>query len=244
MTPNPPPSRAGDTRSGQALDDPAEHWNAFWRKRSRRLSGRMIAWVRKHIITPALARFVAGMTQRGVLIEAGCGSGEVSLDIARRRGDRLILVDVSPDALAMARDNAAARGIDATLLECDVARLSEQIGAVADGIVYNIGVVEHFAEPAGVLREMAAASGRYALAVIPERTFFWTSFVSLCAFLRLVPPDFCIRLYDPYRFRRALERAGLEILRVGRMRLLGVICYLGISFRSPSPSAEDSHGRP
>ena len=223
--------------------DPAGQWDAFWQKRSQRPLGRLIAWVRGRAVTPALVRFVGRMVPPGHVIEAGCGSAGVSLALAGRRGDRLTLVDVSPEALDMARANAAVLGVDAATVQCDIEQLSMHVCRTADSIVYNIGVVEHFPDVDGVLREMAAVSGRYALAVIPERTLFWQVFVWASTLLRLVPPDFWIHLYDACEFRRAVEEAGLEVLRVDRTRLFGMISYLGVSFRRQRESPENCHGQ-
>ena len=223
--------------------DHAGQWDAFWKKRSQRPLGRLIAGVRSRAITPALARFVERMVPPGHLIEAGCGSAGVSLALAGRRGDRLTLVDISPEALDMARANAAMLGVDAATVQCDIEQLSRHVCRTPDSVVYNIGVVEHFPDRQGVLREMAAVSGRYAFAVIPERTFFWQVFVWASTLLRLVPPGFWIRLYDPCEFRRAVEEAGLQVLRVDRTRLFGLISYLGVSFRRQRESPENCHGQ-
>jgi len=222
----------------------AGQWNRFWQQRSERPLGRIIRAVRRCVVTPMLARFVRRNTTRGTLIEAGCGTGEVSLHIARHRGNRVVLVDIAPDALDMARAHASSLGIQATTLQCDITTLSQRMPTVPDGIVYNVGVVEHFPDCAPVLREMAKVSGNFALAVIPEKTIFWRVFVSLSLVLKLVPPGFYIHLYDLCGFRRQVESAGLDVLRVDRMRLFGVISYLGICFRMPGRKAEPCDARP
>ena len=96
--------------------------------------------------------------------------------------------------------------------------------------MYNIGVIEHFADPSTILQEMAKVSGREALALIPERSLFWLSFIWLSRRLRLVPKDFFVLLHDQKRLYELVRVAGLVPCWVRRTRVLGIIPYLGIAF--------------
>jgi SAM-dependent methyltransferase len=60
----------------------------------------------------------------GPVLDAGCGSGEDALEIARRGLD-VVGMDVAPTAVAQAREKAAARGIAATFEVGDALRLEE-----------------------------------------------------------------------------------------------------------------------
>ena len=84
----PVPSDQGSTPSA-----PPDDWDAFWQERRARPLGRIVAWGRARFVTSKLVRYVLANTPKGVLVEAGCGSGEVSLKVAQQRGDRVILVD-------------------------------------------------------------------------------------------------------------------------------------------------------
>lgn len=77
-------------------------------------------------------------TQR--VLDMGCGSGVLGLTLAAERPEwNVILADVSPNALALARENAARLEIsNASFLESD---LFSAIDGVFDGIVANLPYV-------------------------------------------------------------------------------------------------------
>ncbi len=74
------------------------------------------------------------------VLDMGCGSGVLGLTLAAERpGWQVVLADVSPDALALARENATALEIqNATFLQSD---LFSAIDAPFDGIVANLPYV-------------------------------------------------------------------------------------------------------
>lgn len=89
-------------------------------------------------------------TQR--VLDMGCGSGVLGLTLAGERPDwDVVLADVSPDALALARENAACLEIsNAMLLESD---LFSAIEGPFDGIVANLPYVPE-TERATMAREV------------------------------------------------------------------------------------------
>ena len=50
-----------------------------------------------------MVKFLLMFSHKGTLIEAGCGSGEVALQVSKIRGDHLVLVDISSNALNLAK---------------------------------------------------------------------------------------------------------------------------------------------
>ena len=81
-----------------------------------------------------------------LVLDMGCGSGVLGLTLASQRpGWQLTLADVSPDALALAQENAAAQKIqNATFLHSD---LFAAIGTQFDGIVANLPYVPESERP-------------------------------------------------------------------------------------------------
>jgi ubiquinone/menaquinone biosynthesis C-methylase UbiE len=67
-------------------------------------------------------RLAAGGGFAGAVLDAGCGTGENALHIASL-GLRVLGVDVAETALAIARDKAAGRGIDAAFVAADALHL-------------------------------------------------------------------------------------------------------------------------
>ena len=69
----------------------------------------------------------------GRLLDAGCGTGEHAL-LAAARGAEAMGVDISPRAIAKARDKAAERGLPARFEVADVLSL-EQLGMTFDTVI-------------------------------------------------------------------------------------------------------------
>jgi SAM-dependent methyltransferase len=103
------------------------------------------------------------------LIDVGCGTGNAAL-LAAERGARATGVDPAARLLDVAREQAAARGLDATFVSGDAAKLPVADGE-ADVVVSVFGVI--FAPAAGAAaRELARVTrpgGRLALSAwIPQ----------------------------------------------------------------------------
>jgi ubiquinone/menaquinone biosynthesis C-methylase UbiE len=102
-----------------------------------------------------LARFepLLGWT----VIDAGCGGGDVSFELAQRVGDdgRVVGMDLDESKLALAREEAAMRGIrNVVFIEADVLDRWPVGGA---GLVYVRFVVTHLRTPEQLLAHARAA---------------------------------------------------------------------------------------
>ena len=219
-----------------ADSEKVKDWDIFWQKRRGRGLGRFISWVRHRFVTSAMTKYILRNTSKGTLVEAGCGEGHVSLSVSKIRGDEVILADNSSQALAIAHQRALELGIEASFINCDIEQMSDHIARSEDSIVYNIGVIEHFKDCMHVLREMDKVSGLYALALVPKKSIFWSIYIALSFKFGMVPPDFYVYLFDEAELRQVVEKAEMEILWVRRLRVLGLIPYIGICFRSKAKS--------
>lgn len=83
---------------------------------------------------PAVVRLVAEGAFTGSVLDAGCGTGENALHIAAAGRLRVIGVDVAETALAVARDKATDRGIDAEFVLADALQLAA-LGNVFDTVL-------------------------------------------------------------------------------------------------------------
>ena len=82
---------------------------------------------------PAIARLAREGAFTGAVLDAGCGTGENALHIAGP-GVRVLGVDVAEAALAMAREKAAERGIEAEFELADALRF-DRLGRTFDTVL-------------------------------------------------------------------------------------------------------------
>jgi ubiquinone/menaquinone biosynthesis C-methylase UbiE len=82
---------------------------------------------------PAILRLADEGAFAGVVLDAGCGTGENALHVASL-GSNVLGVDVAETALSIAREKAAARGIDAEFVVADGLHL-ERLGRVFETVL-------------------------------------------------------------------------------------------------------------
>ncbi len=118
-------------------------WDEIWAKK-RTVGGPFAALKGKDIIYKTvldiLTQEVSEPSGKRIL-EAGCGSGLVSLELARRGAD-VFLIDISPQALFLAHENFHSQGIGATMLLASVTDLPFEDNSF--DVTWNAGVIEHF----------------------------------------------------------------------------------------------------
>lgn len=120
-----------------------------------------------------VAKAMAGLVPPGGdVLEAACGSGRHSVELARHATCNLHLLDFSPSAIDCARRVFAFRGVDARFVVGDAFASGD--GESFD-LVFNSGVLEHYSQPRQIdfLAAMAARSRRYVLVMVPNRQCHW-----------------------------------------------------------------------
>lgn len=141
------------------------HWEKFWEESSEigdvyDTGGRVVDGLRE-VLDPAGAR----------ILEVGAGSGRDSLDL-QRRGAQVCVVDYTPSALNLIR-----RQQDGTLLQpvCGNAFQLPFPDGTFDA-VFHQGLLEHFRNPADMVRENARVlkPGGLLLIDVPQRWHYYT----------------------------------------------------------------------
>lgn len=103
------------------------------------------------------------------VIEVGCGSGE-GLAQFRGEGMRVVGIDLSPEALVLARQCSSA-----SLSRADAFRLPFK--SQSFDLAYNSGVIEHFRYPRNLelVKEMARVTrkGGHVLVLVPNKRCLW-----------------------------------------------------------------------
>lgn len=130
----------------------AEDWSAHWAGGNQELlAQRFFSWYRHAVFAPVVAHYFREFfPERGVFLEAGCGTAETSGRIPKHDGARvLVAADLVPEVAARAHPVMDVR------LSCDAFQLPFLTGSL-DGI-WNVGVMEHFlhADIDRMIREFA-----------------------------------------------------------------------------------------
>ena len=100
------------------------------------------------------------------VLEAGCGSGLISLELAMKRNlKRLVLLDIREDILEKARNNFN-KFINAEFMLGDVQNLPFRNESF--DLVFNEGVIEHLDDMERGVKEMARVSKKYVICFIPN----------------------------------------------------------------------------
>src|SRR6478672_6693289 len=82
---------------------------------------------------PAILRLAGEGAFAGAVLDAGCGTGENALHVASL-GLPVLGVDVAETAVAIARENAGRRGLDAEFVVGDALRL-ERLGRIFETVL-------------------------------------------------------------------------------------------------------------
>ncbi|HET6521575.1 MAG TPA: class I SAM-dependent methyltransferase [Geminicoccaceae bacterium] len=113
----------------------------------------------------ALAGLVA-RTGAADVHEVGCGEGFLAAVLAAG-GRRLRGTDLSPEAVAQARDRARAQGLDAAYRACDLYDLDPGRGDAA-GLIVCCEVLEHLPDPARAVDVLARLARPHLIASVPR----------------------------------------------------------------------------
>ena len=62
----------------------------------------------------------------------------LTLSVSKIRDDKVILVDKSNQALAIARQKALELGVEASFINCDIEQTSDHVARSEDSVVYTV----------------------------------------------------------------------------------------------------------
>jgi len=146
-------------------------------------------------------------------LDVGCGAGLLAEPLARL-GAKVTAIDATPEVIAVAREHAAAMGLEIDYRAGDVQGLQGQFD-----LVTCLEVIEHVADPATFLKALAArlAPGGLLILSTPNATG-WSKLlmITLAEGLGRIPRG--THDYDkfiaPERMKLLLADAGLECIDV------------------------------
>jgi SAM-dependent methyltransferase len=160
----------------------AEEWKQYWQTHTD-----IPAWDYMSEIVFETLRSQCGSFSGRRILEAGCGTGRISLEVARA-GAAVTCIDTSPEAIALTRSSFLASGTPVEAMVASLFALPFNTGEF--DVVWNAGVLEHFSEE--------------------ERK------EALTELLRVVKPGGVLVTLNPYKFG-GLYRVGKFVSETLRM---------------------------
>ncbi len=152
---------------------PTKHtWDDFWVARTKKKSWfvSLLNFVNDRTMVKKSVDLAVRYSQKGTVLQAGSGEGRNSLALAKKRGDKVIALDYSTEALKLAKLKADEYNISIQLLNEDMSNMSFKDKSLE--LVWNEGVMEHFENPLPYLREMRRV-GKRVICIVPTLTMGW-----------------------------------------------------------------------
>ena len=213
------------------------HWQAL--EKEAALFGSLASLVRRLVLRRAVRHYAEKyFPADGLLLDAGCGTGQASASIPAR-GRRLLGFDFSLPALVEARKE----GTFQVMIGGDIRSLPFRDGSLSG--LWNLGVMEHFPREDGIaiLREFrrVLAPGRTAVLFWPPEfgssrwvlgPIEWAKTRRLGRRFQFFP-DEVNRLRSRRHAREMLEAAGLEPVALD-FTLRDCLIHLIVVARRPS----------
>ena len=145
-----------------------DHWESYWKGHQHDIDDTYSTGGR--LVREVLAD---GPVSGRLVMEIGAGSGRDLLELARQ-GARGIVLDYSPQSLALVRQQAQALGITVMLVQADATRMPFRDGAI--DVSFHQGLLEHFRDPRPLLAENARITrpGGRVLVDVPQTWHLYT----------------------------------------------------------------------
>ena len=183
-----------------------DHWESYWKGHRQDIDDTYSTGGR--LVREVLAD---GPVEGRWVMEIGAGSGRDLLELARR-GAHGIVLDYSPEALHLVKDQAKTQGIHVLFVQADATRMPFRDGAI--DISFHQGLLEHFRDPRPLLRENARITrpGGRVLVDVPQTWHLYTVMKNA-----LILANRWFAGWETQFTRSQLERlvseSGLEVVR-------------------------------
>lgn len=183
-----------------------DHWESYWKGHRDDIADTYSTGGR-------LAREVLadGPVAGQRVLEIGAGSGRDLIELARR-GARGIVLDYSPESLALVRRQAAAQGVPVMLVRADATRMPFRDGAI--DVSFHQGLLEHFRDPRPLLAENARITrpGGRVLVDVPQAFHAYTLLKQALILVNRWFAGWETQFTLP-RLERLVRESGLEVVR-------------------------------
>lgn len=188
-----------------------QFWTEIWELQQHKV--RKLRWL--YVANRQLAKlFQRGLDpfKRLKLIEIGCADSLWLPYLAQNYNSEVYGIDFSEIGCQLAKRNLAIKGVEATIICQDFFAFAKSHPMEFD-FAYSMGVIEHFTDPMGILREMRRILkvGGKMLIVIPNLRGMYTPIAKIAS-PNLLEKHKVIR---PVDLRRYLQTVGFSVTEVG-----------------------------
>ncbi|MFQ5645859.1 MAG: class I SAM-dependent methyltransferase [bacterium] len=204
------------------------NWERFWAGRSNKanpLFVNLLSFVNDLTMVRQSVALAKKYSRKGTVIQAGSGEARNSLALSRERGDRVIALDFSPQALRLAGKKALQYQLPIWLLEGDMGRLPFNDQSIE--LVWNEGVMEHIVDPLPFLRDMKRV-GKTVICIVPAQGWGWKLVKGIKKFLKA--DEGINEAYYKYHDRESMselfEKAGFDHYEVKKIVIFGFINHV------------------
>ncbi|MDA2931911.1 glycosyltransferase [Nitrospinae bacterium AH-259-F20] len=203
-------------------------WGPHWVVQRQTLFGKFLLLFRKHYWVRNFVKFAMKHTEPGRILEAGCGSALASIMLHKKRGDSIAALDISPDAIALAKRQAELASAPITVHQESILQMPFEDKKF--DLCWNAGTLEHFEDPVSVVKEMKRVA-RVTIAIVPDDGWAWKALLET---VRLLGPriesyfneEGYYKLYRTKELREVFEKVGFGRVVVEEFKNLGVFGWI------------------
>ncbi len=183
-----------------------DHWESYWKGHRQDIHDTYSTGGR--LVREVLAD---GPVEGRLVLEIGAGSGRDLLELARQ-GARGIVLDYSPAALVLVRQQADSLGIPVMLVQADATRMPFRDCAI--DVSFHQGLLEHFRDPRRLLAENTRITrpGGRVLVDVPQAWHLYTVMKQVLILINRWFAGWETQFNVP-QLERLIRESGLEVVR-------------------------------
>lgn len=158
------------------------------------------------------------------MLDVGCGSGPYVVEAARRGSRRVVVIDMAPAMIDLARQRAAAAGV-VDKCEFVLGTFPEDSPQEVFDYAVVMGVMDYIAEPLGFLSSLAQRIRICGVLSFPSKHWFRTPLRKIRYWLKRCPVYF----YEPRQIEELSKAAGFSNTKIEKIPGAGMDYFVTLS---------------
>lgn len=204
-----------------------ENWDEYWQKRENKgiktLIPRLHHLLLRLLVDRSFIETAIKHSKKGKIVEVGCGVGLNSILIAKKRGDKVILVDFSEKALKKAKEIAKEHQVKVETIKHDI-RNKLPFKDKEATLAWSVGTIEHFGDPVRIVKEMKRIS-ECTICIVPMRYPLRLIYEKVRSLFGLGAEGYYV-LYIPEELEQIFKKAGFKNIKTKKyIFFLGFISF-------------------